>query len=186
MSDQIVSAMENAMKGRLDKLKAELAQVRTGRANPQILEGIKVDYFGSAVPLKQVAAISVPEARTLEIRPWDPSTLDPIEKALQKSDLKIPTQNDGSGVIRLILPTMTEDRRKEMVKVLGKTAEEARVALRNERRDAIEKIKKLEKERKVAEDASKKEQGRVSGLTEAYIKKIDESLAIKEKELSTV
>jgi ribosome recycling factor len=186
MIDQIISATEAAMKGKLDKLKQELAQVRTGRANPQILDNIKVEYFGAMVPLKQVAAISVPEARTLEVRPWDPTTLDPIEKALQKSDLKVPTQNDGSGVIRLTMPSMTEDRRKEMVKVLGKTTEEARVAMRNERREAIEKIKKAEKEKKISEDASKKEQGRVQGITDSFIKKVDEALAVKEKELSTV
>ncbi|MBI5202278.1 MAG: ribosome recycling factor [Elusimicrobia bacterium] len=186
MTDQIITGAESNMKAKLDKLKQELSQVRTGRANPQILEGVKVEYFGQMVPMKQVAAISVPEARTLEIRPWDPTALKAIETAIQKSDLKIPPQNDGSGVIRLTMPTMTEERRKEMVKLLGKTAEEARVAMRNERRDAIEKIKKLEKERKVAEDASKKEQSRASGLTDAYIKKIDEALAIKEKELSTV
>lgn len=186
MTDQIVAQLEGAMKGRIDKLKSELSQVRTGRANPQLLEGIKVEYFGSMVPLKQVAAISVPEARTLEIRPWDPSALDAVEKALQKSDLKIPTQNDGSGCVRLILPTMTEDRRKEMIKVLGKTAEEARVALRNERRDAIEKVKRAEKEKKIPEDARKREEDRIQKLTDAYIKKVDEALATKEKELATV
>ncbi|MBI4348341.1 MAG: ribosome recycling factor [Elusimicrobia bacterium] len=186
MTDGIISQAETNMKGKLDKLKAELSQVRTGRANPQILDTVKVEYFGQYVPMKQVAAISVPEARTLEIRPWDPSAIKAIETAIQKSDLKIPPQNDGSGVIRLTMPTMTEERRKEMVKLLGKTAEEARVAMRNERRDAIEKIKRLEKEKKVSEDASKKEQGRVQGLTDQYIKKVDEALGVKEKELATV
>lgn len=182
MSEQIVAALEGAMKARIDKLKSELAQVRTGRANPQILDGIKVEYFGSMVPIKQVAAISVPEARTLEVRPWDPSALDAVEKALQKSDLKVPTQNDGSGVIRLVLPTMTEERRKEMIKVLGKTGEEARVGLRNERREAIEKVKKSG----APEDTRKREEDRIQKLTDSYIKKVDEALAMKEKELSTV
>lgn len=186
MTDPVISQAENNMKARLEKLKQELSQVRTGRANPQILDAVKVEYFGQFVPMKQVAAISVPEARTLEIRPWDPTALKAIETAIQKSDLKIPPQNDGSGVIRLSMPTMTEERRKEMVRLLGKTAEEARVGMRNERREAIEKIKKLEKEKRVSEDASKKEQGRVQGLTDSYIKKIDEALGVKEKELATV
>lgn len=186
MTGEIISAAEGLMKGKLDKLKNELAQVRTGRANPQLLDPIKVEYFGQMVPMKQVAAISVPEPRTLEIRAWDPTAVKAIETAIQKSDLQIPPRNDGSGVIRLTMPTMTEDRRKEMVKVLHKIAEEARVAMRNERREAIEKIKRAEKERKVPEDLSKKEQTRVQGLTDTYIKKIDETLAGKEKELSTI
>ncbi|MBI4422417.1 MAG: ribosome recycling factor [Elusimicrobia bacterium] len=185
MVDQILSSTENAMKARLEKLKTELSQVRTGRANPQILDTIKVDYFGQSVPLKQVAAIRVPEARTLEIQPWDPSSLEAIEKAIQKSDLQIPTQNDGS-LVRLQLPTMTEERRRDMVKLLGKTAEEARVAMRNERREAIEKVKKAEKEKRIPEDARKREEEKIQKLTDLYIKKVDEMMASKEKELSTV
>src|SRR3989338_7612103 len=118
MSDEIAHAAESLMKQRLERLKGDLAQVRTGRANPQILETVKVEYFGQSVPIKQVAAISVPEARLLEIRPWDPSSLEAIEKAINKSDLGIPPQSDGT-LIRLQMPTMTEDRRKDMIKVLG-------------------------------------------------------------------
>ena len=186
MVEEIFSAADNGMKAKLEKLKQEMAQIRTGRANPQILDPIRVEYFGQAVPLKQVAAISVPEARTLEIRPWDATVITAVEKAIQKSDLGVQPQNDGKGVIRLTMPTMTEERRKDMVKVLGHTAEEARIAMRNERRDAIEKVKKGEKDKKIPQDARKREEERIQKLTDAYIKKVDEALAAKEKELSTV
>src|SRR5438046_1798357 len=112
------SKAEEQMKERIGKLRTELSTIRTGRANPQILEGIKVEYYGQLVPLKQVAAIAVPEARTLELRPWDPSALDALEKAIQKSDLGVTPQND-SKVLRITFPPMTEDRRKDMVKLVG-------------------------------------------------------------------
>ena len=183
--DNALGFAEEQMKKRIDRLKGDLGQLRTGRANPQILEPIKVEAYGSSMPLKQVAAVSVPEARTLEIRPWDPAQLDAVEKALQRSDLGIPTQNDGH-VVRLILPPMTEDRRKDLVKVAGKTAEEARVAMRSDRRDAIEKLKKAEKAKELSQDALKRQEESVQKLTDSYIKKVDEMLALKEKEITTV
>lgn len=183
--ENVQAKTESQMKLRLDKFFSDLAGVRTGRANPQILDPIKVDCYGQLMALKQLAAISVPEARTLEIRPWDPSTLEAIDKALQKSDLGIPPQNDGK-MIRLQLPSMTEERRKEMVKVLGKMAEEARVALRNERRDAIEALKKAEKAKEISEDERKRQEESIQKLTDAYIKKVDEALAQKTKEVTTI
>jgi len=176
---------ESRMKGRLEKFRADLAAVRTGRANPQILDSVRVECYGQVMPLKQVAAVSVPEARTLEIRPWDPSTLEAIEKSLQKSDLGIPPQNDGKA-IRLQLPSMTEERRKEMVKTLGRMAEEARVTLRNERRDSLESLKKAEKAKEISQDELKRMEETVQKLTDVYIKKLDEMLALKEKEVTTV
>ncbi|MBI4386680.1 MAG: ribosome recycling factor [Elusimicrobia bacterium] len=183
--ENILGKTEAQMKGRLDKFLGDMASVRTGRANPQILDSIRVECYGQELPIKQLAAISVPEGRTLEIRPWDPSTLEALEKALQKSDLGIPPQNDGK-MIRLQLPAMTEERRKELVKLLGKMAEEARVALRNERRDGIEKLRKAEKAKEISEDERKRQEDSVQKLTDAYIRKVDEALAAKEKEVTTV
>lgn len=185
MANDVLPKTEELMKGRLEKFRQELSGVRTGRANPQILDAIKVESYGTMMPLKQVAAISVPEARTLEIRPWDPSTLEAIEKALNKSDLGVPPQNDGK-MIRLQMPTMTEERRRDLVKVLGKTAEEARVAMRNERRDALEKLKKSEKAKEISEDEKKRQEHSVQQLTDRFIKQVDEALAQKEKEVTTI
>ncbi|MBI3548134.1 MAG: ribosome recycling factor [Elusimicrobia bacterium] len=182
MDNNLLSQTETLMKGRLEKFRSELANVRTGRANPQILESVRVEYYGQNVPIKQVAAITVPEGRTLEIRPWDPTQLEAIDKALQKSDIGVPPQNDGKS-IRLQMPSMTEDRRKDLVKSLGKVAEEARVAMRTERRDAIEKAKKAEKDKQLAEDERKKLEESIQKLTDSYIKKVDELLAQKEKEI---
>lgn len=185
MGGDIPAATEDLMKGRLDKFRSELASVRTGRANPQLLDAVKVESYGSLLPLKQVAAVSVPDARTLEIRPWDPSVLEAVEKALQKSDLGVPPQNDGK-LIRLQMPAMTEERRKELVKLLGRAAEEARVALRNERRDAMEKLKRSEKAKELSQDDKKRLDEAIQKLTDSFIKKVDEALAQKEKEVTTV
>lgn len=182
---QILAKTEEKMKARLERFKQDLAGVRTGRANPQVLDGVRVEYFGQMVPLKQVAAVTVPEARTLEIRPWDPTVLAAIEKGIQKSDLGIPPQNDGT-MVRLTMPTMTEERRKDLVKMLGKMAEEARVAMRNDRRESMETLKKSEKAKEISEDERKRADEQIQKLTDSYIKKIDESLAQKEKEVTTV
>ena len=182
---ELVAKAEKEMQGRIEKLKGEFGALRTGRANPQILEGIKVEYYGQPVPLKQVAAVTVPEGRVLEIRPWDPAVLADIEKALQKSDLGIPPQSDGKA-IRLQLPVLTEERRKDMVRVVRKIAEDYRVALRNERRDILEKLKKAEKTKELSEDDLKRHEGEIQKLTDGYIKKVDELLAAKEKEITTV
>lgn len=181
----LLAATEEEMRRALEKLRGEYGALRTGRANPHLLEAVKVEYYGSQVPLKQVAAISVPEARVIEIRPWDPSALAEIDKALQKSDLGIPPASDGK-VIRLNFPTMNEQRRKELVKVVGKVAETYRVALRNLRRDAVERLKKAEKAKELAEDDRRREEEAVQRLTDLYIKKVDESLASKEKEILEV
>src|ERR1700674_4434055 len=147
----VLSKMEESMKDRLSKLAKEYSVLRTGRANPMILESVRVEYYGQLVPLKQVAAVSVPEARIMEIRPWDPSVLGDIEKALQKADLGAPPQNDGK-LVRLTMPTMTEERRKDMAKIVRKMGEEFRVALRTDRHEALDKIKKAEKAKELTED----------------------------------
>ncbi len=178
----VLGKLEGAMSERLQKLAKEYSLLRTGRANPLMLESVKIDYYGSATPLKQVAAISIPEARVFEVRPWDPSSLAEIEKALIKADLGAQPQNDGK-FIRLALPAMTEERRKEMVKIVRKMAEEFRVAIRNDRHEAIEKIKKAQKARELGEDDARELEGRVQKITDAHIRKVDEQAALKEKEI---
>lgn len=177
--------MESAMKERLNKLAKDFSVLRTGRANPLILESVKVEYYGQQVPLKQVAAVSIPEARVMEIRPWDPSALADIEKAIQKADLGAMPQNDGK-MIRLTLPSMTEERRKDMVKVVKKMGEEFRVAVRNDRHDALGKIKAAEKAKEITQDEVKGLEARIQKVTDSFVKQIDDSVAAKEKEITTI
>lgn len=181
----VLGKMEEGMKDRLAKLAKEFSVLRTGRANPMILESIKVEYYGQQVPLKQVAAVSVPEARVMEIRPWDPTVLPELEKALQKNDVGAPPQNDGK-VIRISLPTLTEDRRRDMVKVVKKLGEEYRVGVRAERHDALDKIKKAEKAKEITQDDVKGLEGRIQKTTDHYIKLVDDNVAAKEKEITTI
>ena len=182
---QLLGSTEQEMKHTLEKMAAEYGNLRTGRANPHLIEGVKVEYYGSLVPIKQVAAVSVPEARIIEIRPWDPSSLEAIEKALQKSDLGIPPSSDGKA-IRLNFPAMNEQRRKELVKVIGKVAETYRVALRNTRRESVERLKKAEKAKELSEDDRRRDEEAIQKLTDVYIKKVDDALASKEKEILEV
>ncbi|MBI3565537.1 MAG: ribosome recycling factor [Elusimicrobia bacterium] len=177
--------MEEQMKERLQRMAKEMSVMRTGRANPLMLESVKVEAYGSVVPLKQVAAVSVPEARTLEVRPWDPSTLQDIEKALQKADVGAMPQNDGK-LIRISLPMMTEDRRKDLVKVLKKMGEEFRVGVRTERQDALNKVKKSFQAKEITEDDLRGLEARIQKITDAFTKQIDDQLVVKEKEILTV
>lgn len=183
--NSVVSKMEESMKERLGRLAKELSVMRTGRANPMMLESVKVEAYGSLVPLKQVAAVSVPEARTIEVRPWDPSTLQDIEKALQKADLGAMPQNDGK-MIRVSLPMMTEERRKEMVKVVKKVGEEFRVAVRTERQDAGNKVKKAFQAKEITEDDLRAIEARIQKVTDSFTKQIDDQIAAKEKDILTV
>jgi ribosome recycling factor len=184
-ADAVISKMEEAMKERLSKMAKDMSNMRTGRANPMMLESVKVEAYGTLVPLKQVAAVSVPEARTLEIRPWDPSTLQDLEKALQKADVGAMPQNDGK-MLRISLPMMTADRRKDLVKLLKKTAEEFKVAVRNERQDALNKVKKSFQAKEITEDALRGFETRIQKITDSFTKQIDDSVAVKEKEILTV
>ena len=181
----VLQKNEQDMQSTLEKYYGEIRTFRTGRANPQLLENIRVEYYGSELPLKQLANISAPEARSLEIRPWDIRALAAIEKAIQKSDLDIPPSNDGK-LIRLNFPQMTEDRRKDLAKLLRKLTEDFRVQLRNHRRDAIEKVRKGQKVQEIPEDERERLEKIIQKATDGYIQKIDEALAAKEKEILTV
>ena len=173
------------MKTSIEKLPQEFSSVRSGRATGNLLDHIKVDYYGTMTPMKQVAAVSVPDGRTIEVKPWDAGALHAIEKAISTSDLGLTANNDGK-LIRIVIPTLTEERRKDMVKVVRKTAEDFRVAVRNDRRDAMEKIKKAEKDKLLTEDQRKTAEGALQGITDAHIKRIDDTRTAKEKEILTV
>lgn len=176
---------EEKMKKSIDSVGADFASVRAGRANAAVLDRIMVDYYGSPTPVQQIAAISSPDARTLLVAPWDSSALKSIEKAIQNSDLGINPQNDGKS-IRLNFPQLTEERRKELVKQIHKYAEGGKVAVRNIRRDAMEKFKKMEKASEITEDELKQAEKDMQKLTDDSCKKLDELLAKKEKELMAV
>ena len=179
-----VKAYNDKMQKSFDFLKEELASIRAGRANPHVLDKIKVDYYGTPTPIQQVGNVSVPEARIIQIAPWDKSMLKAIEKAILTSDIGINPQNDGS-IIRLQFPELTEERRKDLVKDIKKKAEESKVALRNIRRDGNEEFKKLGKG-EVSEDEAADLADSLQKLTDEYIAKIDKALDEKTKELMTV
>ncbi|MEA4947685.1 MAG: ribosome recycling factor [Oscillospiraceae bacterium] len=180
MSDY--AEFESKMKKTLENLASELDAVRAGRANPAVLSQISVDYYGAPTPIQQIASVSVPDPRSLVIQPWDGSALKSIEKAILASELGINPQNDGR-IIRLVFPQLTEERRKELAKQVKKYGEEAKVAIRNIRRDAMEKFKKQEKASEITEDDYKNIEKDVQKLTDDYIKKIDDTADKKEKEL---
>lgn len=175
---------EDSMQKAISHLEAELAKIRAGKANPQMLEGISVDYYGSPTPLNQVANISVLDARTLTVQPWEKNMLQPIERAIIASNIGINPQNDGV-IIRLFLPPLTEERRRELVKRCQGEGEHTKVAIRNIRRDAIEGIKKLQKNG-LSEDAAKDAEADAQELTNRYIAVVDKHLAFKEKEIMAV
>ncbi len=176
-------------KGRMDKAIANLVQelnsIRTGRANPSLVELLPIEYYGTQTPLQELAGISVPESRSLLIRPYDPSSLKNIEKAILKSDLGLTPNNDGEN-IRLVLPTPTEERRLELVKVVGNKAEESRISIRNIRRDAIRDLREFEDEKMITEDDLHQGEDEVQKITDDYIKKIDELCERKESEIMEV
>lgn len=183
MFKDLMKTMEEKMGKSINNLEAELATLKAGRANPTMLDRIEVEYYGSMVPISQVANISAPEPRVLMITPWEKSALKAIEKAINMSELNINPNNDGS-VIRLIVPELTEETRKNLVKVVHKKGEEAKIAIRSIRRDVIEKIKGMKKE--VSEDEVKKGEEDVQKKVDEYIKKVDKILQSKEKEIMTV
>lgn len=166
-------------------LKSEYSSIRAGRANSAVLDKIRVDYYGTPTPINQMAAISVAEARILNIQPWDITTLHPIEKAIQQSDLGINPQNDGR-IIRLVFPQLTEEKRKELAKDVRKKAEDAKVAVRSIRRDCIDRIKKMEKASEITEDDLKKGEKELQDITDKYIKEVDAVAADKEKEIMEI
>ncbi|MEQ8163794.1 MAG: ribosome recycling factor [Smithellaceae bacterium] len=185
MKDQIFQKLQDDMEKTISALDKSFSRVRTGRASVSLLDGIKVDYYGAPTPIAQVATLSVPESRLIVITPWDVTALGAIEKAIQKSDLGLMPSNDGK-IIRLSIPPLTEERRKELVKVVKKMSEEAKIKLRNARRDANEELKDAKKNNKMAEDQVFTAQDEVQKLTDAGIQKVDKILAAKEKEIMEI
>ncbi len=182
--DKIVAAAEESMKKAISHLETELVKIRAGKATPQIVDGIVVDYYGSPVPIGQVGNITVMDARTLNIQPWEKNMLQPIERAIIAANIGINPQNDGIN-IRLFLPPLTEERRKELVKRSQGEGENSKVGVRSGRRDAIEAIKKLQKDG-LSEDASKDAEASVQQLTDSYIAFVEKHLVAKEKEIMSI
>lgn len=185
MTTEVINSSEDKLKKSLDALKKDYGTLRAGRATPSLLDKVMVDYYGTPTPVNQMANVTIPEPRIIMIKPYDKSSLKEIEKAIQKSDLGLTPNSDGVA-IRLTIPQPTQERRKELVKVVGKKAEEAKVAMRNIRRDANEAIKKLEKDKKITEDDRKDAQDKVQKLLDKYIKLVDSTKATKEKEVMEV
>lgn len=179
---QIIHDAEDKMKKSLEVMNQNFGSIRTGRANSSMVEHLKVDAYGTMMPMRQVANITIPEPRTILVQPWDPSMIKAVEKAINESDLAIPPIVDGKS-IRLSIPALTRERREEMVKIIHKLAEEGRVSMRSIRRDANDKIKVLEKDKSVAEDESFKSQTEIQKATDRYIQMIDQAQAAKEKDL---
>lgn len=185
MGKQVLDDMKIHMEKTLGVLKNEFQKIRTGRASTSILDVVTLEYYGNTCPLSQVATLAVPEARTITITPWESKMIGPIEKAILNANLGLTPGNDGKA-IRLNLPPLTEDRRKEIVKGLKKKAEDDKIAIRNIRRDAIDKLKKLEKEKALTEDELKKYEKDVQEITKSFEQKMDEAVAHKEKEVMEV
>ncbi len=183
--NDVIAEMSEKMDKSIEAFKGELAKVRTGRASLNILDGINVDAYGSSMPLNQVATVTIPESRVIALQPWDPQMLPAIEKAIFQSDIGLNPANDGK-IIRLSIPQLTEERRKELVKQVKKVAEEFRVAVRNIRRDAIETFKKQKKDKEISEDDLFRYQDEAQAATDSHIKEIDEATASKEKEVMEV
>lgn len=182
MIQNIYSDTNKKMEGSITILQKELGGIRTGRASLALLDGIKVDYYGNPTPLNQVATLSVPESRLITIQPWDISATSSIEKAILASDLGLTPNNDGK-IIRISIPPLTEERRKQLVKVVKKVSEECKVAIRNVRREGMEHLKVLEKDKKISQDDHKKANDEIQKITDKFIKKVDEIIAKKEKEI---
>ncbi len=182
MKKKVIEDADNRMGKAIAAFQRDLARVRIGRASSALLDGIRVDYYGTSMPINQVASIAIPESRLLTIQPWDVKILEDIEKAILRSDLGLTPANDGK-IIRVNIPPLTEERRKELVKLVKKMAEECRVAIRNVRRDAIEHLKAKKKHKEISEDEFFRSQDDVQKLTDRHIKEIEGIIAEKEKEI---
>lgn len=185
MSKQILHDADGRMNKAVEVIRDELARIRTGKATTALLDGIKVDYYGTPTPLKQVANISTPDAHTISVQPWEKSMVAPIEKAIQNANLGLNPVPDGN-ILRVPIPPLNEERRKELVKLVKKFAEDGKIAVRNVRRDAIEHLKKAEKNEHLSEDDRKREEQEAQKLTDKHIKDIDVLVAQKEKEIMEV
>jgi len=185
MSKQILIDADGRMKKAVEVVRDELARIRTGKATTALLDGVKVDYYGTMTPLKQVANISTPDAHTISVQAWEKSMLGPIEKAIQNANLGLNPVNDGN-VLRVPIPPLNEERRRDLVKLVKKFAEDGKIAVRNVRRDAIEHLKKAEKNEHLSEDDRKREEQEAQKMTDRHIKEIDGLVAQKEKEIMEV
>jgi ribosome recycling factor len=181
----VLKDLETRMQAAVDVLAREFGGVRTGRANAALLDGVRVEAYGNPTPINQLASVSVPDPRTIVIQPWDASQMKEIEKGILKSDLGLTPSNDGK-VIRLTLPTLTEERRKQLAKTVGKFAEDARVAIRNVRREANDRLKALAKDKKVSEDEERRGHDQIQKLTDRFTAKVEELTKKKEQEVLTV
>ena len=182
MKEKVFENMESSMEKAIAAYQKELNRLRTGRASPALLEGIRVDYYGTPTPINQTASINIPESRLIVIQPWDKSTIEPIEKAIQKANLGLSPTNDGT-VIRISIPPLTEERRKELVKLAKKMAEDCKIAVRNVRREANDALKKLEKDKKISEDDLHRSTDEVQKSTNKKVEQIDEIMEAKQKEI---
>ncbi len=185
MIDSILSDAEHRMQSAVTALDRDLESVRTGRARPSLVESMKVDYYGTPTPLNQMSAINSPEPRLITIQPWDKGLLSAIEKAIQKSDLGLTPTNDGN-IIRLVVPPLTEDRRKELVKTVHKKAEDARVAVRNVRRDLLDQLRKAQHDKTITDDDERGAQARLQKVTDKYVAEVDKHGNAKEQDLLEV
>ena len=181
----VLKDLETRMQAAVDVLTREFAGVRTGRANAALLDGVRVEAYGVLTPINQIASVSVPDPRTIVIQPWDASQMKEIEKGILKSDLGLTPSNDGK-VIRLTMPTLTEERRKQLAKTVGKFAEDARVAIRNVRREANDKLKALARDKKVSEDEERRGHDRIQKTTDRFTARVEELAKKKEQEVLTV
>jgi len=185
MHEGVVKDLETRMQAAVELLAREFSGVRTGRANTALLDAVRVEAYGVQTPINQMASLSVPDPKTLVIQPWDTSQIPAIEKAILKSDLGLTPSNDGK-VIRLSMPTLTEERRKQLAKTVGKLAEEARVAIRNIRRDANDRLKALAKDKKVSQDEERRGHDQIQKITDKFIAKVDELTKKKEQEILAI
>jgi len=185
MLDDLYADFKEKMEGAIEAFKRELSKLRTGRAHSSMLDDIRVDYYGTPTLLSQVATVAVPEARVLTVKPWEKTMLKPIEKAILASDLGINPSNNGEQIL-LAIPALTEERRKSLVKVAKKTSEDIKISLRNHRHEVLKDLKELEAEKEISEDEHKRGKEKIQDIINAYNKKVEEVLSLKEKEMMTV
>lgn len=185
MDQELKRKINERMSSAIEALKKEFSSIRTGRASLALMDGIVVDYYGTLTPIQQLASLSIPESRQIAIQPWEQKIIPELEKAILKSELGLTPMNDGK-VIRINIPVLTEERRKQLVKLVKKRAEESKIAVRNIRRDTNEELKKLEKEKHLSEDDVKKSLDEIQKITDLFIHKVDEILEHKEKEIMEV
>ncbi len=184
-AEQVLSDIDGRMDRTLDAFRRDLTQLRTGRATPSLIEDLSIDYYGSATPLKQIASISAPDARAIMVQPWDKGSMREIEKSLQRSEMGFNPSNDGS-VITVPIPPLTNERRQEMVKLLKRKAEDGKVSLRNVRRDGLETLRKMEKDKAISQDENRRAQDQLQKVTDGHTKLIDETTSAKEADILQV